>query len=305
MPFCIAQDMVALRSDREKVDPTYLYYRLLGVDIQSAIENMHVGTMIPHFKKGDFGRLRFVVHASLQEQHEIAKVLGVLDDKIAANERLCELADELLGARFARMVEGCTWTELTTIGDVNQNVMKPQVTGSLRYLDISSVGRGRYEFPELMPWSAAPGRARRGLSFGDTVWSTVRPNRRSHALLLDDDTTLVASTGLAVLTPKTGRVGSLYEATRTEPFVAYLESVAEGSAYPAVRGDRFAGAPVPNLPSQKWDEFESVALPLRRRAHAAAVETRALSRTRDELLPLLMSGKLRVKDAEAVASEVL
>lgn len=303
--YCIAQDMVALRADQCKVDPAYLYYRLRGPDVQSGIENMHVGTMIPHFKKGDFGKLRFLVHTSLLEQQSIAAVLSALDDKIAANERMCELTDGLLEGEFARLVEGCSWSELNTICDVNQSVRKPQDSGSLRYLDISSVGRGSYEFPELIHWSAAPGRARRGLSTGDTVWSTVRPNRRSHALVLDDDATLVASTGLAVLTPKAGRIAGLYEATRTESFAAYLESVAEGSAYPAVRADRFPLAPVPDLTPQQWDNFEGVALALRRRTHAAAVETRALSSIRDELLPLLMSGKLRVKEAESVVEAVV
>ena len=35
------------------------------------------------------------------------------------------------------------------------------------------------------------------------------------------------------------------------------------------------------------------------------VESRGLSRTRDELLPLLMSGKITVKDAEKVVSDAL
>jgi type I restriction enzyme, S subunit len=38
---------------------------------------------------------------------------------------------------------------------------------------------------------------------------------------------------------------------------------------------------------------------------ASTIENERLARTRDELLPLLMSGKLGVKDAETVASEVL
>jgi type I restriction enzyme S subunit len=41
------------------------------------------------------------------------------------------------------------------------------------------------------------------------------------------------------------------------------------------------------------------------RFDACCVENESLARTRDELLPLLMSGKLSVKAAETVASEVL
>ncbi|MEN9389697.1 MAG: hypothetical protein RLY61_781 [Candidatus Parcubacteria bacterium] len=55
--FCIAQDMVALQANENKVDSKYLFAALRSKIIQGEIENLHVGSLIPHFKKGDFGRL--------------------------------------------------------------------------------------------------------------------------------------------------------------------------------------------------------------------------------------------------------
>jgi len=55
--FCIAQDMVAIRANAEKIYPKYLFAVLRSPDTQSEIENLHVGTLIPHFKKGDFDKL--------------------------------------------------------------------------------------------------------------------------------------------------------------------------------------------------------------------------------------------------------
>ena len=57
VPFCIAQDMVAVRADPEKVYPPYLFAALRSRATRDRILNMHVGTMIPHFKKGDFDKL--------------------------------------------------------------------------------------------------------------------------------------------------------------------------------------------------------------------------------------------------------
>lgn len=242
---------------------------------------------------------------SPEEQIATIDLLGALDDKIAANDNLSTLSDNLLATEFMRIRANAGWVELSVIGDVNRMVTKPIESRALRYVDISAVGRGQFELPEQISWAEAPGRARRVLVGGDTIWSTVRPNRRSHALVLDNDPSLIASTGLAVLTPHKGRIAGLFEASRTEEFASYLESVAEGSAYPAVRGERFASAPVPDLSTEQWDAFESFALPLRQRMHCAEVESRALARTRDELLPLLISGKLRVKDAEAVVRDVV
>jgi len=42
-----------------------------------------------------------------------------------------------------------------------------------------------------------------------------------------------------------------------------------------------------------------------RSIHAVREECAQLAATRDELLPLLMSGRLRVKDAEKVVAEVV
>lgn len=273
-------------------------------DAQAEISGALNTTVQATLNLGDLKKLSIPMPDSAVRR-AIVEVLGALDGKVAANNRLQVMVDDLLDAEFSRLALGRSTTELRGIADVNVGSVKPQPGADLRYLDISSVEQGVYAEPEKTSWDSAPGRARRALKFGDTVWSTVRPNRRSHALILDDDPLLVASTGLAVLSPKPGRVAGTYEAARRDVFVSYLESVAEGSAYPAVRADRFEEAPIPDIDAGEWEGFERKALPLRIRTHAANVESRALKRTRDELLPLLMSGKVRVRDGERVASEVL
>ena len=56
--FCIAQDMVAIRADESKIYPKYLFAVLRSTLIQQEIEGLHVGTLIPHFKKSDFDDLK-------------------------------------------------------------------------------------------------------------------------------------------------------------------------------------------------------------------------------------------------------
>lgn len=52
-------------------------------------------------------------------------------------------------------------------------------------------------------------------------------------------------------------------------------------------------------------QFGTVTDSLLARISAARDESQVLARTRDELLPLLMSGKITVKQAETQAEEVL
>lgn len=246
------------------------------------------------------------IPAKKSAQQAIAALLGALDDKITLNERIAATVDELAAVVFeASMADDSEEVQLGEVATVNRTSVKAVKEGSLRYVDISSVGVGSYEWPQQIQWLEAPGRARRKAAAGDTIWSTVRPNRRSHALVLDDDPDLVFSTGLAVLSPVSIGPATLYEATKVPEFQAYLESVAEGSAYPAVRAEQFNNAvlSIPVADKRAW--FEDAAMSLRIRAHHASVETRALAKLRDSLLPQLMSGRIRVKDAEKLVEDAV
>jgi type I restriction enzyme S subunit len=302
---CLGRRMALLRPDRSVVNPRFLLYFYLSPYFQELIaRNAIHGATVSRIGLASMPRWEVEIPSNLGEQKAIAEVLGVLDDKIAANDRIARLTDDLLMATFARIRAAAPMGQLSDIAQVNITTTRPRHGNKLRYLDISAVSVGSYEMPDLIDWEDAPGRARRVVRDGDTVWSTVRPNRRSHALILDKSEQLIGSTGLAVISPFPGRVAGAYESSRTDAFVKYLESVAEGSAYPAVRGERFLEAPVPKLAPEVWDQFEGLALPMRRRLDAAIRENRALAATRDELLPLLMSGRIRVRDAEKVVEEV-
>jgi type I restriction enzyme S subunit len=281
----------------------YLYYWLKTIQFWNQADALKGQTdMADYLSLSDIQALKIRI-PSLDRQDGTIEILGSLDDKIAVNDRIASVADELAATYFEEMLsadEGIADVVLADIASVNLRKAVPLHSGNLRYVDISSVGPGRIEWPELISWEEAPGRARRVASLGDTIWSTVRPSRRSHALILDDDPELVVSTGFAVLTPAKVGPAYLYEVTRRDEFVQYLESVAEGSAYPAVRAERFGQAVVPLASAERLTFFEVKTMPMRRRAHTAQVESRALAELRDSLLPKLMSGQIRVRDAEKV-----
>lgn len=100
VPFCIAQDMVSIRANPNVIDFKYLFYLLRARSTQKKIENMHVGTMIPHFKKGDFGKLLLTFHDSITDQREIANVLEAIDLKIESNRALVFDTEALMDEVF-------------------------------------------------------------------------------------------------------------------------------------------------------------------------------------------------------------
>jgi type I restriction enzyme S subunit len=98
--FCIAQDMVAIRADETKVYPKYLFALLRSEATQKQIENMHVGTLIPHFKKTDFGKL----FLQIPEDYEYQKMVGdnyfKFCEKIALNRQMNQTLESMAQTIF-------------------------------------------------------------------------------------------------------------------------------------------------------------------------------------------------------------
>jgi type I restriction enzyme S subunit len=110
---------------------------------------------------------------------------------------------------------------------------------------------------------------------------------------------LVISTGLAVLSPKILGPAEIFAATDEQSFVDYLMTRADGSAYPAVRASAFQDAEVALLGTEASARFESELWPLWQFAGELTRECETLQRTRDELLPLLLSGRVSVREVAA------
>jgi type I restriction enzyme, S subunit len=124
----------------------------------------------------------------------------------------------------------------------------------IEYIDISSVGVGHLvDKPNLISIKEAPSRAQRLVQDGDTIVSTVRPNRRSMLYIKSPKQNTVVSTGFAVLHPKKIDSRFLYYSVFDQEFTDYLTARADGSAYPAVSPEVLSDAELdlPPLPEQR------------------------------------------------------
>jgi type I restriction enzyme S subunit len=321
VPFCIAQDMVALRAETSVVDSRYLYYRLVSADVQASIANMHVGTMIPHFKKGDFDKLRFTVHNSLDEQRAIAEVLWALDDKIAANDRVTQTSMLLAGAKFQHAVH-----ELHTVRRVSLGEL--QADGAIELGDGYRTNRSEHDrdgFCIVRAGDVARGRL---VASGDDFVSLTFERQVGAKAVQPGDVVLTTkgSVGrVAVAPPDIGR--AVYSPQLCYFRVKDPSQINQGylagwftsddlQRQAAQRMFKSDMAPYINL-----QDIRSMRLPLPSMALQVAIgsdqarlqqlfasvdgESRTLRRTRDALLPLLMSGKVRTQDADQVVEGVV
>lgn len=215
------------------------------------------------------------------------------------------LPTRFVDSELGPVPEGSQVGKLGHFCDINKHkVGAEDINGEIEYIDIASVTVGRLEDVQRVLFAEAPSRARRRVRHGDTIWSCVRPNRRSYLFIHSPPENRIASTGFAVLSPADFGPSYLYELTTRQEFVDYLVSNADGSAYPAVRPEHFAEADVlvPSLIVRH--AFERVTMPFRDLFAAGEAESLKLAQLRDYLLPSLLSGKVRVKDIQTRASDV-
>ena len=203
-----------------------------------------------------------VLHPSGPTQQKIAGILSAYDDLIENNTRRIKILEEMAqaiyrewfvhfrfpGHKKVKLVnsplgpipEGWSVAKLADIADVNAlSIRRDDQPKEIVYIDIASVSPGSIDEARRMKFEDAPGRARRIVRHGDIIWSMVRPNRRSHALVLDPEPNLIVSTGFGVVSATRVPHSYLYHALTTDEFVGYLANHATGAAYPAVKAEDF------------------------------------------------------------------
>jgi type I restriction enzyme S subunit len=171
----------------------------------------------------------------------------------------------------------------------------------VEYVDLANTKWGTIETTTAYEWSEAPSRARRIVRKGDTIVGTVRPGNGSYSYVGREG--LTASTGFAVLRPKRAAMAELVNLAATSADnIGRLDKLADGGAYPAVRPDAVLATAFPVVSPDIVDGFSSVCAPLMNKVEHGKSENRTLAATRDLLLPKLMSGEIRVRDAEREAA---
>jgi len=131
---------------------------------------------------------------------------------------------------------------LKYLTDINAQALPENTDSGYRfdYIDIGSVGTGFLAAkPKRMRFGDAPSRARRLLKYGDTIISTVRTYLKAIYYVSAEVEDLVASTGFAVLTPRSGIVPEcLSYVLQSEPFINRVCADSVGIAYPAIAESR-------------------------------------------------------------------
>lgn len=139
-------------------------------------------------------------------------------------------------------------TPISALATLNNETLPESTDAELEieYVDIGSVSlTGGIERTESLTFSNAPSRARRIVRDGDVLVSTVRTYLKAIAPVVSPAPNLVASTGFAVVRPKSGQYsGYLKYGLQCEAFVHQVIARSTGVSYPAINASDLARIPL-------------------------------------------------------------
>lgn len=129
----------------------------------------------------------------------------------------------------------------------------------IRYLDTGNITEGRLNEVQslLVGRDKIPSRARRKVSIGDIVFSTVRPNQKHYGIIEEEIENLLVSTGFAVMTVNEEIADPyfIYYFLTQPDIINSLQAIAEQStsAYPSIKPSDIEGIEIclPALKTQK------------------------------------------------------
>jgi type I restriction enzyme S subunit len=231
-------------------------------------------------------------------------VLGALDDKIELNRRMNETLEALAQAEFRRMMEeGGDWKAgklsdlcTTQYGFTASATDQPVGPKLLRVTDINK--RNWVEWDSVPHCQiSAEDKPKYALSVGDIVVARMADPGKA-AIVEEEIDAVFASYLVRMKTQSLAHAYYVYGFLKSQDYREYSEGVMSGSVQANMNAKVIVAAELPIPPVSVMEAHLKKVLPLRQRIVANVKESQTLAALRDALLPKLLSGEVRVKEAK-------
>lgn len=309
----LSQRLFALRGKNGVLDSRYLRYFLQSETGQSRLRERATGTTVIGIRQAELMKVLIPVPA-IDEQRRIAGVLGALDALIETDQALIAELDEmvrLLGQAALGKARERASVSLSEIADVSKGYSYKSselVPGDGWLVNLKNVGRsGTFEARGFKPLTAVV-KEHQVISNGDVLVAQTdltqdrdviaRPVRVRRGT---QEGRLVASLDLAIVRPRAPHSReSIYAILDSADFRSHALGYCNGTTVLHMGARALPDYMAPVLTPNEIEEFTACVRPLREAADALNIEVTEVEATRNELLPLLIAGRVRV--AEGVAA---
>ena len=299
VPARVNQHVAIIRLKPELANYIFVFYLLQQMKDELLMQS-EIGATRKALTKGMIENLEVILPA-LPEQCAIAAVLSSLDDKIdllhRQNKTLEAMAETLFRQWFVEEVEEDS-EECTIIDLIEFNPTRKLVKGSVvPYLEMASLSNSTFN---AVGWYDREFSSGTKFVNGDTLLARITPclenGKTAYVTFLEDKQVAWGSTEYIVMRPKAGlHPFFAYVLARNNDFRDYAKGCLEGSSgRQRVNVDHLKNYPIKRPTEQAIKEFNLVAESMVPKLHLNALQIQTLEKLRDNLLPKLMSGEVRV-----------
>ena len=318
----------------------FLYYLFSSPELQHRIKNQSIGSSVPGFNLGQLRGMRVLI-PEVEAQRAIAHILGTLDDKIELNRQMNETLEAMARALFkswfvdfdpvrakmerrdprlpkpladlfpARLVDSELgeipegW-EVGKLGDIaghpRRGIQPNEIDTDAPYIALEHMPK---QCIALSKWGVADGLESNKFEFkrGEILFGKLRPYFHKVGVAPADG---VCSTDIVVVASREEAwFGFVLGHVSSTAFVEYTNAASTGTKMPRTSWGDMARYPLIIPPQLVAKAFTKQVRPAIDRIIAGIHESRALATLRDTLLPKLISGELRVKDAERQIAQAI
>jgi type I restriction enzyme S subunit len=311
----------------QTVDGRFAQYQILNRDFINIVDGSTFGAKMPRASWNFFCNMALATPPKT-EQQAIAAFLDretrKIDALVAEQEKLIRLLREKRQAVISHAVtkginpaapmkdSGIGWLgevpehwevkPVKAVASCNDEVLEESTPEDyeIEYIEISGVDASRgITSTEVIPFGVAPSRARRRVTDGDVLVSTIRTYLRAIAPINNPPANMIASTGFAVIRPRyvaSQFLGYLFQA---EFLISEVIAYSVGVSYPAINSSDLMRLKVPVPPSVEQTAITSFLDRETAKLDALTAEAQRgielLKERRSALISAAVTGKIDVR----------
>lgn len=306
--YIASQSQMRARFSPDKADSRYMHYWFQSPLGQFELLSNATQTGVPAIAR-PLSHLKSITLQlpDLCEQRRIAGVLGALDDLIDTNEQLSGRLQRSMSAHYSRVSQ-----QATHVGPIGEFVktaargVTPKYSdgdGAVLVLNQKCIRNGLVNLNSARLMQPRPAKPEKFVQPGDAVVNSTGVGTLGRAARWVGAEPIFVDSHVTVVKPADSEESGWVARALVES-LADIEALAQGSTgQTELSRDQLLSLSVAVPPksirvqaSRLFDELDAS-------IEVLATENQQLRQTRDELLPLLMSGKIRVREAEELVKE--
>jgi type I restriction enzyme S subunit len=320
----ISSSVAVLRPNAETLLPSFLYYWVTGPTFQSALYSIKGGVAQSYISLEMIRSLPLPV-PTLTTQRRIASILSPYDRLIQNNRRRIVILEEMVrriyeewfvrfrfpGHEQLKMVEsgvgllpeGWNWGSLRDIAFDVRDAVNPELTDpATPYVGLEHIPRRSIGLTE---WGSAADVQSTKLRFnsGDILFGKIRPY--FHKVAVAPIAGVTSTDAIVIRAREKDWFPLILSTVFSDAFVAEATQSSNGTKMPRANWNVLLGYKVPLPTPEVRDQFNALMNGVTRLIKNATLQNRNLRKTRDLLLPKLISGDLDVStvpELDAIAA---